>query len=133
MHEMEKPRPAFVLKRGAYDAPGEPVTMNTPAEIFPFDSKYPRNRLGLAQWMFAEENPLTARVAANRLWQMMFGRGLVATADNFGSQGELPTHPELLDWLADDFRKHHWNVKRFLKQIALSATYRQSSQAAPVK
>ena len=131
MHEMEKPRPAFVLKRGAYDAPGEPVTMNTPAEIFPFDSKYPRNRLGLAQWMFAEENPLTARVAANRLWQMMFGRGLVATADNFGSQGELPTHPELLDWLADDFRKHHWNVKRFLKQIALSATYRQSSQAAP--
>ena len=91
MREMEKPRPAFVLKRGAYDAPGDPVTMSTPSEIFAFDSKFQRNRLGLAQWLFAEENPLTARVAANRLWQMMFGRGLVATADNFGSQGELPS------------------------------------------
>jgi hypothetical protein len=131
MHEMERPRPAFILKRGAYDAPGEPVTLDAPAAILPFDLKYPRNRLGLAQWMFAEENPLTARVAANRLWQMMFGRGLVATADNFGSQGELPTHPELLDWLANDLRGHGWDVKRFLKQIALSATYRQSSVDAP--
>ena len=128
MREMDKPRSAYVLKRGTYDAPGDPVTMNTPAEIFAFDSKYPRNRLGLAQWMFAEENPLTARVAANRFWQMMFGRGLVATADNFGSQGALPSHPELLDWLANDFRKNGWDVKRFLKQIVLSATYRQSTQ-----
>ena len=131
MQEMEGPRPAFVLKRGAYDAPGDPVTMSTPSEIFAFDSKFRRNRLGLAHWLFAEENPLTARVAANRLWQMMFGRGLVATADNFGSQGELPSHPELLDWLANDFRKSGWDMKRFLKQVALSSAYRRSSQGAP--
>jgi hypothetical protein len=127
MQELPRPRPAFIFKRGAYDAPGEAVSMDTPAAILPFESKYPRNRLGLAQWLFSEENPLTARVTANRLWQMMFGRGLVASADNFGSQGDLPSHPELLDWLADDFRANGWDVKRFLKQIAMSATYRQSS------
>ena len=131
MQEMEQPRPAFVLKRGAYDAPGEQVTAGTPEAILPFPEKYPRNRLGLAQWLLAPDHPLTARVAANRLWQMMFGRGLVATSDNFGSQGELPTHPELLDWLARDFRDHGWDVKRFLRQVALSATYRQSSEASP--
>jgi hypothetical protein len=127
MREMEKPRPAFILKRGAYDTPGEPVTMDTPSAILPFKAEYPRNRLGLARWIFDPENPLPARVVANRLWQQMFGRGLVATADNFGSQGELPTHPELLDWLANDLRKHNWDVKRFLKQLAMSAAYRQSS------
>jgi hypothetical protein len=131
MHEMAKPRPAFILKRGAYDAPGDPVTMNTPSAILPFKPEYPRNRLGLAQWIFEKDNPLTARVAANRLWQQMFGRGIVATSDNFGSQGELPTHPELLDWLANDLRDHNWDIKRFLKQIALSATYRQSSTGNP--
>lgn len=131
MHEMPQARPAFILKRGAYDAPGDPVTMDVPAAIMPFDAKYPRNRLGLAQWLFAEENPLTARVAANRLWQMMFGRGIVSSADNFGSQGDLPTHPELLDWLADDLRKNRWDVKRFLKQIAMTSTYRQSSSGSP--
>lgn len=128
MHEMARPKPAFVLKRGAYDAPGDPVTMNVPGAIMEFGADRPRNRLGFAQWLFAPEHPLTARVAANRLWQMMFGRGIVATADNFGSQGEMPTHPELLDWLAVDFRTHSWDVKRFLRQIALSAAYRQSSQ-----
>ncbi|HTG45538.1 MAG TPA: DUF1553 domain-containing protein, partial [Verrucomicrobiae bacterium] len=128
MREMAQPRPAFILKRGAYDARGEPVTMNTPSALFPMKTGSPRNRLGLAQWLFDPENPLTARVAANRLWQQMFGRGIVATSDNFGSQGELPTHPELLDWLARDLRQSGWNVKSFLKQIALSATYRQSSQ-----
>jgi len=131
MREMEKPRPAFVLKRGAYDDPGEPVPMTMPAAILPFEAALPRSRLGLAQWLFAPENPLTARVAANRLWQKMFGRGLVATSDNFGTQGELPSHPELLDWLAVDFRAHGWNTKRFLKQIAMSATYRQSSSGQP--
>ena len=130
MREMPTPRPAFILKRGAYDAPGERVTMDVPAAILPFGGN-PRNRLGLAQWLFSEENPLTARVTANRLWQMMFGRGIVASADNFGSQGELPTHPELLDWLANDLRKNGWDVKRFLKQIAMSATYRQSSTGSP--
>lgn len=130
MQEMPAPRPAFLLKRGAYDAPGEPVTMNAPESIAPFKSEFPRNRLGLARWMFSDENPLTARVAANRLWQMMFGRGIVASSDNFGSQGDLPTHPELLDWLALDLRENGWDIKRFLKQIALSATYRQSSEPA---
>ena len=128
MHEMDQPRPAFVLQRGAYDAHGDPVTPGTPEAILPFPDKFPRNRLGLAQWLLAPEHPLTARVAVNRLWQMMFGAGLVATSDNFGSQGDRPTHPELLDWLALDFREHGWDIKRFLKQIALSATYRQSSE-----
>jgi hypothetical protein len=131
MQEMKEPRPAYILKRGAYDAPGDRVQMDTPAAILSFGASLPRNRLGLAKWMFAEANPLTARVAANRLWQMMFGRGLVPTADNFGSQGELPSHPELLDWLANDFRADGWDVKRFLKQIAMSATYRQSSVGSP--
>jgi hypothetical protein len=127
MREMNQPRPAFVLKRGAYDAPGEAVTMSTPAAILPFDSKFPRNRLGLAQWLFASDNPLAARVAVNRLWQTMFGRGLVSTSDNFGSQGEQPTHPELLDWLAKDFQDRGWDIKRMLRMMALSATYRQNS------
>jgi hypothetical protein len=131
MHETATNRAAFVLKRGAYDAPGEQVSRATPAALMPFDSSLPRNRLGLAQWLFSDQNPLTARVAVNRLWQMMFGRGLVKTADNFGSQGELPSHPELLDWLAVDFREHGWDVKRMIKQVAMSATYRQSSTGSP--
>jgi hypothetical protein len=131
MREMATNRPAFLLKRGAYDAPGEQVARATPAALMEFDPSRPRNRLGLAQWLFAAENPLTARVAVNRLWQMMFGRGLVATADNFGSQGELPSHPELLDWLAVDFREHGWDVKRLVKMMAMSATYRQASTGNP--
>ncbi len=131
MQELPAPRPAFILKRGAYDAPGEPVTMDTPKAVLPFKVEYPRNRLGLAQWLFDPENPLPARVAANRVWQQMFGRGIVATSDNFGSQGDLPTHPELLDWLANNLRDHGWDMKFFLKQVAMSATYRQSSNARP--
>src|SRR5579884_11157 len=131
MEEMAQPKPAYILKRGAYDAPGERVSMNTPAALPPFPAGQPRNRLGLARWLFSPDHPLTARVAVNRFWQMMFGKGLVETSDNFGSQGTPPTHPELLDFLARDFADHGWDVKRLLKTIALSATYRQSSRTSP--
>jgi hypothetical protein len=131
MEEMRRPRPAFILKRGSYDAPGERVEADTPRALAPFPAGQPRNRLGLARWLFAPGHPLTARVAANRFWQMLFGRGLVETSDNFGSQGTPPTHPELLDYLARDFAGHGWDVRRLLRTIALSATYRQSSKADP--
>jgi hypothetical protein len=131
MKEMGEPKPAFILKRGAYDAHGEKVAGNTPAALPPFPKGAPHNRLGLARWLLAPENPLTARVAVNRCWQMMFGRGLVDTSDNFGSQGTPPSHPELLDFLARDFAENGWEVHRLLRRIALSATYRQSSQASP--
>ena len=131
MAELPTPKPAFILQRGAYDSPGEPVTADTPHALTPFPADAPRNRLGLARWLTAPENPLFARVTVNRLWQQMFGTGLVDTSDNFGLQGSLPTHPELLDWLAHDFATHGWDVKRTLRQIALSATYRQSSRATP--
>jgi hypothetical protein len=131
MEEMPQPKPAYILKRGAYDAHGERVTANTPASLPPFPVDQPRNRLGLARWLLSPDHPLTSRVAVNRLWQMMFGKGLVETSDNFGSQGAPPTHPELLDWLARDFTDHGWDIKRMLKKIALSATYRQSSRTTP--
>jgi hypothetical protein len=124
-------RPTFVLNRGAYDAPGERVDMGTPESILAFDStRFPKNRLGLAKWLTDPRHPLTARVFVNRVWQEFFGRGLVKTAGDFGMQGELPSHPELLDWLAVDFMKHGWDIKRLVKQITLSATYRQSSQVS---
>jgi len=122
-------RKTFILDRGAYDAPTKiEVTPNTIPKIFPFDEdKYPKNRLGLAQWLLDEKNPLFARVAVNRFWQMLFGKGLVLTQEDFGNQGSFPTHPELLDYLALNFREKNWDVKAFLKEIVLSATYRQSS------
>lgn len=129
MQEMERPKPAFVLKRGAYDSHGEPVSANTPAALPPFPSDQPRNRLGLARWLLDPGHPLTARVTVNRFWQMMFGSGLVETSDNFGNQGAQPTHPELLDWLAREFVDSGWDVKHLLTLLATSATYRQSSQA----
>ena len=131
MEEMPHVRPTFVLKRGAYDAPGEPVERATPASILPFPANAPRNRLGLAEWMVDRKNPLPARVAVNRIWKMHFGRGIVATLDDFGSQGKLPTHPELLDWLAGWFMDHGWDVKGLHRLIVSSATYRQTSQASP--
>ncbi|HEX8311585.1 MAG TPA: DUF1553 domain-containing protein [Chthoniobacteraceae bacterium] len=131
MEEMPKPRPAFVLQRGAYDAPGDPVDRSTPAALPAFPNDAPRNRLGLAQWLTSRQHPLTARVLVNRLWQEFFATGLVATADNFGSQGTLPSHPELLDWLARDFVASGWDHKRACKQIVLSATYRQDSRTSP--
>ncbi len=130
MDEMPQPRSAFFLKRGAYDAPGEQVQRDTPAAILPFPADQPRNRLGLARWMIDRKNPLTARVVVNRIWRMHFGRGIVTTQENFGSQGRLPSHPELLDWLAGWFMDHGWDVKALHRLIVASATYRQSSQAS---
>ena len=131
MRELARPKPAFILKRGAYDAPGEPVSPGTPGVLPPFPPDLPRNRLGLARWLFLPDHPLTARVEVNRLWQMMFGRGIVETSENFGRQGAQPTHPELLDWLAREFVDSGWDVKHMLRLIATSATYRQSSKADP--
>ena len=131
MEEMKEPKPAFILKRGDYDKPGDSVKAGTPAALPAFSADLPRNRLGLAKWLTQPDHPLTARVTVNRLWQQMFGKGIVETADNFGSTGSGPTHPELLDWLAADFVEHGWDVKRTLKQIALSATYRQSAKVTP--
>ncbi len=130
MQEMAPARPTFLLKRGSYDAPGDRVQRDTPASIGALPPNAPRNRLGLAQWMVDRNNPLTARVAVNRIWKMHFGRGIVATLDDFGSQGKLPTHPELLDWLAGWFMDHGWDMKALHGLIVNSATYRQSSQAS---
>jgi hypothetical protein len=127
LHELAEPRPTHILHRGAYDAPGESVSPDTPASILPFSAEFPRNRLGLARWLIDDRNPLVARVTVNRFWQQFFGRGLVATAEDFGSQGQAPSHPELLDWLSRQFIESGWNVKELCKLIVLSATYRQSS------
>jgi hypothetical protein len=124
---------AHVLYRGAYDQKRDRVEAGTPTILPPMTSSMPRNRLGFAKWLFTEDHPLTARVTVNRMWQELFGVGIVKTADDFGSQGEPPSHPELLDWLAVDFREHGWDVKRFYKQVLLSATYRQSAQLTPDK
>ena len=127
MRELETPRQTWLLHRGAYDSRRDEVAPGTPAALPEFGPDLPPNRLGLAQWLTSPEQPLTARVAINHYWQLMFGHGLVRTPEDFGSQGNPPTHPELLDWLALDFMEHGWDVKRLLRQIAMSATYRQSS------
>lgn len=124
-------RKTYVLKRGNYDSHGEEVFMGTPKAIMPFGDKYPKNRLGLAEWLFDPNNPLTARVFVNQMWQEIFGQGIVKTSENFGMQGSLPSDPELLDWLALDFRDHGWNVKRLMKQLVMSATYQQSAVINP--
>lgn len=129
MKDLPTKRPTHLLKRGVYDAPGDRVSIGLPSSIMPFDSlKYGNNRLGMAKWLVDKRNPLTARVFVNRMWQEFFGRGLVKTSGDFGMQGEMPSHPELLDWLALDFMNHEWNVKRLIKQIVMSSTYRQSSE-----
>lgn len=125
-----EPRTSHLLDRGAYDARAEVVPPATPAFLPPLPEGAPANRLGLAQWTASPDNPLTARVTVNRYWQRLFLNGLVATAEDFGSQGRLPTHPDLLDWLARDFVDHGWDLRRLLKTIVLSATYRQSSNVA---
>jgi hypothetical protein len=133
MGDRDQPRPTYVLMRGEYDAPdtSHPILPGVPA-IFPgFPEAAPQNRLGLAQWMVSSEHPLTPRVAVNRYWALLFGSGIVRTPTDFGVQGEAPTHPRLLDWLACDFVAGGWNVKRVIKQIVMSATYQQSSRSAP--
>jgi hypothetical protein len=125
-------RETFLLARGAYNSPtGDKVEPGTPDVLPPMPKDAARNRLGLAQWLFQADHPLTARVAVNRYWQMLFDRGIVATPEDFGGQGSFPSHPQLLDWLAVDFRESGWDVKRMLKQIVMSATYRQDSKVSP--
>lgn len=134
MQDSVKRRPTYILKRGVYDAHGDEVAFDLPSAILPFDStKYSNSRLGLAKWLFDKNNPLTARVMVNRLWQEFFGRGLVKTSGDFGMQGEMPSHPELLDWLSVDFTENGWNIKRLVKQMVMSSTYRQSSVSSKNK
>ena len=134
MQEIPDSEPdAHVLNRGMYDQKLERVTAGTPAALPPMAASLPRNRLGLATWLVDETNPLTSRVTVNRFWQQLFGTGLVATSDDFGGQGETPSHPELLDWLAVEFRDSGWDVKQLFRTLVTSATYRQSALTTPEK
>ena len=130
MQEMAKPKKTYLLTRGQYDAPSKEVFPNTPESIFPFPAYLPKNRYGLAQWLTDKRNPLTARVAVNHLWQNFFGNGIVKTAENFGNQGEMPSHLDLLDWLAIEFRESGWDVKKMNKLMVMSATYQQDSKTS---
>jgi len=131
LHELKEPRDTYRLIRGLYDQPdkSEKLSPATPPVIGGWQKEWPQNRLGLARWLMSPENPLTARVTMNRIWQHYFGLGLVKTSENFGVQGEMPSHPMLLDWLATEFVRSGWDVKAMHKQIVMSATYRQSSVA----
>jgi hypothetical protein len=129
--ERKEPKPAFCLHRGEYDQPRDQVQRATPAVLPPMPEGAPMDRLGFAQWLVDPAHPLTARVAVNRFWQQVFGTGIVKTAEDFGSQGEVSSHPELLDWLAVEFRESGWDVKHLMKMIVMSATYRQTSHATP--
>lgn len=142
MEEMTNPRDTFILTRGQYDKKGEKVVAAVPAVFPPLSKDAPRNRLGLARWLVSPDHPLVTRVTVNRYWQMFFGNGLVKTAEDFGSQGEFPSHPELLDWLAVEFREpitplpdeeelHVWDLKHLIRLIVTSATYRRSSHVTP--
>ncbi len=133
MKEQPKPRETYVLMRGHYASPdkSEVIKPDVPSVFPSLAESAPRNRLGLAQWLVDDRHPLTARVTVNRYWSLMFGRGLVSTVMDFGSQGAWPSHRELLDWLAVDFRENRWNIKHALKQMLMSATYRQSSRVTP--
>ena len=131
MQEIEPPRKTFLLIRGSYDRPGEKVSPGIPASLGTPSTGPIKNRLDFARWLFHPSNPLTARVTVNRLWQMLFGAGLVKTVDDFGSQGDAPTHPELLDWLATEFIRNGWDLKILLKTVVMSASYRQSSKTSP--
>jgi hypothetical protein len=134
MEERKDRKPtAHILHRGMYDAPREEVEPNVPGVLPPMEASLPRNRLGLAKWMVDARNPLMARVTINRFWQEIFGTGIVKTSEDFGSQGTPPTHPELLDWLAVEFRESGWDVKKMLKLMVMSDTYRQSPVTTPEK
>ncbi|MDA7924598.1 PSD1 and planctomycete cytochrome C domain-containing protein [Mariniblastus sp.] len=130
MQEMPQPRPVYVLERGEYDKPNKerPVSPGVPSAIGTLDVDGPQNRLGLARWLVSSEQPLTARVTVNRFWQRLFGVGIVKTSEDFGAQGEYPSHPDLLDWLAVEFMESGWDVKAILKTIVSSRTYMQSSR-----
>ncbi len=127
MADLDQERPTYILERGVYDAPGQRVSKDVPETILPWPEDLPRNRYGLGKWLIHEDHPLTARVGVNQLWYLMFGRGIVKTNGDFGNQGSLPSHPELLDWLAVDFIENGWDVKRLIRQMVTSATYKQSS------
>ena len=131
MREMDKPRPAFVLLRGEYDKKGDEVKAALPAALGTLPEGAPNNRLGLAKWIASPKNPLTTRVWVNRQWEKFFGTGLVKTSENFGSQGEPPSHPELLDWLASEFVAQKWDMKAMQKRMVMSAAYQQSSKVSP--
>lgn len=131
MQETPQPKQAYLLERGVYDAPGVKVYPGTPERIFSFPKNLPQNRYGLAQWVTNKDNPLTARVTVNRYWQLFFGVGIVKSTEDFGNQGELPSHPKLLDWLAVTFLEADgWNVKKLVKTMVMSATYRQDSRGS---
>jgi len=132
-HEKDQPATAFVLFRGEYDKRRDEVTADTPGVLPPMPEDLPHNRLGFAKWLLLPENPLTARVTVNRFWQELFGQGIVRTAGDFGLTGEYPSNPELLDWLAVEFREGGWDVKRIFKTMVMSATYRQSAATTPEK
>ena len=131
MEEVKQPRETFFRPRGAYLSKGDKVYPGTPAVLHPLNPAYPSNRLGLAYWLVDTNNPLTARVIVNRFWEQYFGRGIMETVEDFGTQSEPPSHPELLDWLATEFMASGWNMKAMHKLIVMSATYRQSSKAPP--
>ncbi|MCP9236557.1 DUF1553 domain-containing protein [Lewinella sp. JB7] len=131
MEERDTVAPTYLRLRGEYDQLGERVERKAPSALPPLPEGAPKDRLGLAQWLFSDDHPLTARVAVNRLWQQIFGRGLVKTADDFGNQGELPTHPELLDYLALAYRDSGWDTKAMLRTMVLSKTYRQDGRLRP--
>ena len=129
MGERDTLRKTYLLTRGVYDKPADEVQPHAIPAVMKFDeTKFPANRIGLAEWTVDRSNPLTARVFVNQMWQEIFGRGLVKTTGDFGMQGDLPSHPELLDWLAVDFMEHGWDIKRLIKQMVMSATYRQSAE-----
>ncbi len=129
----DSPAMAHILMRGEYDKPGAEVAAATPAALHPLPEGVSNNRLGLAEWVIDPTNPLTARVTVNRFWQEVFGQGIVVTAEDFGTMGMPPSHPDLLDWLAVDFRENGWDVKRFFRQMLMSATYRQAAITTPEK
>jgi hypothetical protein len=133
MQEKTEPAMAFLLFRGEYDKRRDKVAPGTPAALPPMPADLPHTRLGFAKWLLRPEHPLTARVTVNRFWQELFGTGIVRTAGDFGVAGELPSHPELLDWLAVEFRESGWDVKQFFRMLVTSSTYRQSAQATPEK
>ncbi|HUQ92127.1 MAG TPA: DUF1553 domain-containing protein [Bryobacteraceae bacterium] len=134
MQENANSKPvARILYRGQYDQPREEVSANVPSVLPPMSSELPRNRFGLAQWIIDPSNPLTARVTVNRFWQELFGTGLVKTAEDFGSQGEAPANPELLDWMAVEFRESGWDIKAFYRLLVTSSTYRQALTVTPEK